>query len=99
MKTNYFQQFATLSFTNFFQNQVHKEPENIIDGQELAMKYEIHVKEFFKYEGGFQLLDLIINDLLKIQGLSLLEILFAKKNPLQDLLPSLKAVISTNERH
>merc|ERR550534_2093926 len=31
-------------------HQVHKEPENIIDGQELAMKYEIHVKEFFKYE-------------------------------------------------
>ena len=33
------------------------------------------------------------------QGLSLVEILFVKKNPLQDLLSSLNAVISTNERH
>ena len=39
------------------------------------------------------------HDLLKIQGLSLVEILFIKKNPLQDLLPSLNAVISPNERH
>ena len=40
------------------------------------------------------------HDLLKIQGLSLVEILFVKKkNPLQDLLFSLNAVISTNERH
>ena len=38
-------------------------------------------------------------DLLKIQGLSLVEILFVKKNPLQDLLSSLNVVISTNERH
>ena len=38
------------------------------------------------------------HDLLKIQGLSLVEILFAKKNTLQDLLSSLNAVISTNER-
>ena len=30
-------------------------------------------------QGGFQLLDLIIKDLLKIQGLSLVEILFVKK--------------------
>ena len=37
--------------------------------------------------------------MLKIQGLSLVEILFVKKNPLQDLLSSLDAVISTNERH
>ena len=36
------------------------------------------------------------HDLLKIQGLSLVEILFVKKNPLQDLLSSLNAVISTN---
>ena len=36
------------------------------------------------------------HDLLKIQGLSLVEILF--ENPLQDLLSSLNAVISTNER-
>ena len=28
-----------------------------------------------------------------------MEILFVKKNPLQDLLSSLKAVILTNERH
>ena len=52
--------------------------------------------------GGFQLLDLIIPELkshmLKIQGLSLVEILFFKKNPLQDLLSSLNVVISTNER-
>ena len=39
------------------------------------------------------------HDLLKIQGLSLVEILFVKKNPLQDLLSSVNAVISTNERH
>jgi hypothetical protein len=38
-------------------------------------------------------------DLLKIQSLSLMEILFVKKNPSQDLLSSLNAVISTNERH
>ena len=57
-------------------------------------------------KGGFQLLDLIITELksqipnlLKIQGLSLVEILFVKENPLQDLLSSLNAVISTNERH
>ena len=39
------------------------------------------------------------HDLLKLQGLSLVKILFVKKNPLQDLLSSLNAVISTNERH
>ena len=39
------------------------------------------------------------HDLLKIQGLSFVEILFVKKNPLQDLLSSLNTVISTNERH
>ena len=54
--------------------------------------------------GGFQLLYLIItvlksHDLLKIQGLTLVEILFVKKNPLQDLLSRLNAVISTNKRH
>jgi hypothetical protein len=37
--------------------------------------------------------------MLKIQGLSLVEILFVKKNHLQDLLLGLSAVISTNERH
>ena len=38
--------------------------------------------------------------MVKIKGLSLVEILFVKKNPLQDLLlSSLNAVISTNERH
>ena len=37
------------------------------------------------------------HDLLKSQGLSLVEILFVKRNPLQDLLSSLNAVISTNE--
>ena len=57
-------------------------------------------------KGGFQLLDLIITELksqipnlLKIQGLSLVEILFVKENPLQDMLSSQNAVISTNERH
>ena len=57
-------------------------------------------------KGGFQLLDLIITELksqipnlLKIQGLSLVEILFVKENPLQDYLSSLNAVISANERH
>ena len=54
--------------------------------------------------GGFQLLDLIITELkshnlLKIQGLSLVEILYVKKNPLQDLPSSLHAVIPPNERH
>ena len=39
------------------------------------------------------------HDLLKIQVLSLVDILFVKKNPLQDLLSSLNDVISTNERH
>ena len=65
-----------------------------------------HVKKIHRpgnYDiGGFQLLELIItesHDLLKIQVLSLMEILFVKKNPLQDLLSSLNAVISTNERH
>ena len=37
--------------------------------------------------------------LLQIPGLSLAEISFVKKNPLQDLLSSLNAVVSTNERH
>ena len=57
-------------------------------------------------QGGFQLLVLIITNLkshmtckLKIQGLSLVEIFFVKKYPLQDLLSSLNAVKSTNERH
>ena len=50
-------------------------------------------------KGGFQLIDLIITELLKIQGLSLMEILFVKKNPLPDLLSSLNTVISTNERY
>ena len=48
--------------------------------------------------GGFQLLDLIITELKKsrslIGGNSI-----CQKNPLQDLLSSLNAVISTNERH
>ena len=39
------------------------------------------------------------HDLLNIQGLSLVEILFVKKNPLQDLISSLIVVISTNESH
>ena len=37
-------------------------------------------------------------DLLKMQVLSLVENLFLQKNPLQDLLFSVNAVISTNER-
>ena len=54
--------------------------------------------------GGFQLLYLIItvlksHDLLKIKGLSLVEILFVKKTPLQDFLSNLNAVFPTNERH
>jgi len=36
--------------------------------------------------------------MLKIQGLSFVEILFFKKNPLQDLLSSLNTLISTNTR-
>ena len=36
--------------------------------------------------------------MLKIQVLSLMENLFLQKNPLQDLLSSVNAVISTNER-
>ena len=41
------------------------------------------------------------HDLLKIQGFSLVEIFLVKKkkNPLQDLLSSMNAVISTNEKH
>ena len=39
----------------------------------------------------------VINDLLQIRVLSLVENL-SKKNPLQDLLSSVNAVISTNER-
>ena len=39
------------------------------------------------------------HDLLKIQVLEVVDILFVKKNPLQDLLSSLNDVISTNERH
>ena len=40
------------------------------------------------------------HDLLKIQSLiALVEILSVKKNPLQDLLSSVNAVISINERH
>ena len=40
--------------------------------------------------GSFQLLDLIITELKShIQDLSLVKILFVKKNPLQDLLSSL----------
>ena len=36
---------------------------------------------------------------MKIQGLSLVQILFVKKkNPLQDLLSSMNAAISTNEK-
>ena len=38
-------------------------------------------------------------DPLWIRVLSLVENLFVKKNPLQDLLSSLNAVISTNDRH
>ena len=48
----------------------------------------------FDYNGAYK-----SHDMLKIQGLSLVEILFVKQNPLQDLLSSLNAVISTNERH
>ena len=48
----------------------------------------------FDYNGAYK-----SHDLLKIQGLSLVEILFVKINPLQDLLSNVNAVISTNERH
>ena len=48
----------------------------------------------FDYNGALK-----SHDLLKIQGLSFVKILFVKKNPLQDLLSSLNAIISTNERH
>ena len=46
----------------------------------------------FKYKPGYRSCDL-----LKMQVLSLVENLF-KKSPLQDLLSSVNAVISTNER-
>ena len=45
-----------------------------------------------KYKPGYK-----SHDLLWIRVLSLVENLFLKKNPLQDLLSSLNAVISTNE--
>ena len=47
----------------------------------------------FEYNGALK-----SHDLFKIQGLSLVEISFVKKNPLQNLLSILNAVISTNER-
>jgi hypothetical protein len=46
----------------------------------------------FKYKPGYRSCDLLKN-----QVLSLVENLFFQKNPLQDFLSSLKAVISTNE--
>ena len=54
----------------------------------------------FYYLGGFQFVDFIITELKGHINLSALigENLFVKKNPLQDLLSSLNAVISTNER-
>ena len=54
----------------------------------------------FMVMGGFQLVDLNITELkslLKNRGLSLVENLFFKKNPLQDFLSIVNAVISTNE--
>ena len=45
-----------------------------------------------KYKPGYTL-----RYLLKIQVLSLVEILFVNENPLQDFLSSLNAIISTNE--
>ena len=65
-------------------------------------KYKLRV---VMTQGGFSVTRFDYNgasksrDLLKIQGLSWVEILFVKKNPLQDLVSSLSAVISTNERH
>ena len=47
----------------------------------------------FKYKPGYR-----PSDLLQIQVPSLVENLSFKKNPLQDLLSSVNAVISTNER-
>ena len=47
----------------------------------------------FKYKPGYRPCDL-----LEIQVLSLVENLSLKKNPLQGLLSSVNAVISTNER-
>ena len=47
----------------------------------------------FNYKPGYRSCDL-----LKSRVLSLVENLFFKNNPLQDLLSSLNAVISTNER-
>ena len=55
-------------------------------------------------QGGFHLVDLIITELkghmigYKLECLSLVENLFEKKNPLQDMLSSMNAVISSNER-
>ena len=56
-------------------------------------------------KGGFHVVDLIITELksqkicYKFKGSHWWKIYFSKKNPLQDLLSSLNAVISTNERH
>ena len=55
--------------------------------------------------GGFELLDLIIAELKsrmtyqKFKVSHWWKFYLSKKNPLQDLLSSLNAVISTNERH
>ena len=56
-------------------------------------------------KGGFQSLDLIIAELKSHMTCSKFKVshwwkfYLSKKNPLQDLLSSLNAVISTNERH
>ena len=92
------QLFSTICnsiFHKLLQNQVHKEPENIIDGQELALKYETHVKEFFKYE----------ESLLKENGkvgmkyscllcLPVIKVLITNKNPLPCLSGHVKSVHS-----
>ena len=76
-------------------HQMNKEPENIIDGQELAQKYDSYIKEFFKYE----------ESILKENGkvgmkysclmcLPVIKVLVTNKNPLPCLNGHVKSVHS-----
>ena len=69
--------------------------------KENAREKKERKKEFRENQdkGGFQLefgsISQVINHLLKFGALSLVENLFLRKNPLQDLLSSLNVVLST----
>jgi len=78
--------------------------EEMIDSGSRAMMQHLVITRFVAYhlKGGFQLLDLIVTELKRSvkNPRSLIGRYFiCQKNPLQDLLSSLNAVISTNERH